>query len=89
MFQHDNEQPHVAMIWTQFLEAEHVLPCPAYSPDMSPIEYVWDALDSSVRQRSSSRQYPATLLSHRRVAHSTVYNQQPDQLYVKEMCRAA
>ena len=28
-----------------------VLPWPAYSPGMSPIEYVWDALDQCVRQR--------------------------------------
>ena len=53
MFQHDNVQPRVANICTQFLEAENVpvLPWPAYSPDMSPIEHVWDALDLRVRQR--------------------------------------
>ncbi|KAM9417893.1 LOW QUALITY PROTEIN: secreted phosphoprotein 24 [Salvelinus alpinus] len=41
MFQHDNTQP---------LEAENVpvLPWPAHSPDMSPIEHVWDALDQRV-----------------------------------------
>ncbi len=46
MLQHDNAQPHVARICTQFLEAENipVLAWPAYSPDMSPIEHVWDAL---------------------------------------------
>ena len=45
MFQH-NAQPHVARICTQFREAENVpvLPWPAYSPDMSPIEHVWGAL---------------------------------------------
>ena len=53
MFQHDNAQPHVARICTKFLEAENVpvLPWPAYSPDMSPIEHVWDALGRHVRQR--------------------------------------
>uniref|UniRef100_A0AAY5L537 Tc1-like transposase DDE domain-containing protein n=1 Tax=Esox lucius TaxID=8010 RepID=A0AAY5L537_ESOLU len=37
----------------QFLEAENipVLAWPAYSPDMSPIEHVWDALDRRIRQR--------------------------------------
>ena len=52
-FQHDNARPHVTRICTQFLEAENVpvLPLPAYSPDMSPIEHVWDALDRRVRQR--------------------------------------
>ncbi len=53
MLQHDNSQPHVAWICTQFLEAENipVLAWPAYSPDMSPIEHVWDALDRRIRQR--------------------------------------
>ncbi len=53
MLQHDNAQPHVARICTQFLEAENipVLAWPAYSPDMSPTEYVWDALDRRLRQR--------------------------------------
>ncbi len=47
MLLYDNARPHVARICTQFLEAENipVLAWPAYSPDMSPIEYVWDALD--------------------------------------------
>ena len=52
MFQHDNTRPDVARIYTQFLEAQsvNVLPWPAYSPDMSPIEHVWDALDRHVQQ---------------------------------------
>ncbi len=53
MLQHDNPQPHVARICTQFLEAVNipVLAWPAYSPDMAPIEHVWDALDRCIRQR--------------------------------------
>ena len=41
------------MICTQLLEAENVpvRPWPTYSPDMSPVEHVWDALDRHVRQR--------------------------------------
>lgn len=52
-FQHDNARPHVARICMQFLEAEHipVLDWPAYSPDMSPIEHLWDVLDRRVRDR--------------------------------------
>jgi hypothetical protein len=39
---------------------------------------------------SSSRQYPETSHSDWRVGqHSPGHNQQPDQLYVKEMCHAA
>ena len=54
MFQHDNAQPHVARICTQFLEAENVpfLLLPSYPPDMSPIEHVWDNLARRVRQRA-------------------------------------
>ena len=53
MFQHDNAQPHVARIFTEFLKAENVpvLPCPAYSPDVSPVEHVRDALDRRAQQR--------------------------------------
>ncbi len=53
MLQHDNARPHVARICSQFLEAENipVLAWPAYSPDMSPIEHVWDALERHIRQR--------------------------------------
>ena len=39
--------------YTQFLEVQNVpvLPWPAYSLDMSPIEHVCDALDQRARQR--------------------------------------
>jgi len=55
MLQNDeckNAWPHVARICTQFLEAENipVLAWPAYSPDMSPIEHVWDVLDRRIKQ---------------------------------------
>ncbi len=91
MLQHDNARPHVGRISTQFIEAENipVLALPAYSPDMSPIEPVWDALDTTAC--SSSCQYPATSHSHWRGVdqHSTGHNQQPDQLYAKERCCTA
>ena len=46
MCRHDYVRAHVTKICTQFLEAENVpvLPWPAYSPDMSPIERVWDGV---------------------------------------------
>ncbi len=91
MLQHDNAQPHVARICTQFLEAENipVLAWPAYSPDMSPIEHVWDALDRRIWQRvpvPANIQQLRTAIEEEWTQHSTGHNQQPDQLYAKEMC---
>ncbi len=52
MLQHDIARPHVARICIQFLEDENipVLVWPQYSPDMSPTEHVWDALDRRIWQ---------------------------------------
>ena len=52
VFQH-NALPNVTRSCPQFLEADSVpvLPWFAYSPDMSPVQHVWDALDRCVRQR--------------------------------------
>ena len=43
---HDNARPHVARICRQFLKRNNVnvLPWPAVSPDMNPIEHIWDTL---------------------------------------------
>ena len=90
MFQHDNARPHVARIWSQFLDAESgpVLPWPAYSPDMSPIEHVWDALDSRITVHTNIQQFhTANEEEWNNIPQAT--NHQPDQLYVKEMCLAA
>uniref|UniRef100_A0A8C1DR28 Tc1-like transposase DDE domain-containing protein n=1 Tax=Cyprinus carpio carpio TaxID=630221 RepID=A0A8C1DR28_CYPCA len=52
IFQHDNARPHTASITTSWLpENIPVLAWPAYSPDISPIEHVWDAMDRRIRQR--------------------------------------
>lgn len=50
---HDNARPHVAATVSNFLrEAEiEVLEHPACSPDMNPIEHVWDYLKVAVRER--------------------------------------
>ena len=50
-FQQDNARPHTARITMAFI-GEHVvnvLPWPAYSPDMSPIEHLWDQLGRRIR----------------------------------------
>ena len=52
---HDNARPHVARICRQFLNRNNfnVLPWPAVSPDMNPIEHIWDYLGRKVRSRAN------------------------------------
>ena len=52
---HDNARPHVAKICRQFLNRNNVnvLPWPVVSPDMNPIEHIWDYLGRKVRARGN------------------------------------
>lgn len=53
LLMHDNARPHVARIVSEYL-AEVEIPVvnwPALSPDLNPIEHVWDALGRKIRCR--------------------------------------
>jgi hypothetical protein len=55
VFQHDNIRCHVVCVCQDFLNQNHirVLPWPALSPDLSPIEHVWDELGRRVCHRQN------------------------------------
>ena len=52
---HDNARPHVARMCQQFLNRNNVnvLPWPAVSPDMNPIEHIRDYFGRKVRARGN------------------------------------
>ncbi|GFW40087.1 transposable element Tcb2 transposase [Trichonephila clavipes] len=44
IFQQDNARPHTARVAQDFLRHFQILPWPARSRDLSPVEHMWDQL---------------------------------------------
>ncbi|GFT34694.1 transposable element Tcb2 transposase [Trichonephila clavipes] len=44
----DNARPHTARVAQDFLHHFQTLPWPARSPDLSPVEHVWDQLKRQI-----------------------------------------
>jgi hypothetical protein len=59
----DNARPHRARIVHDYLQQEAIetLPWPAMSPDMNPIEHLWDYLGKKVNEREQKCQNIAEL----------------------------
>ncbi|GFY36606.1 transposable element Tcb1 transposase [Trichonephila clavipes] len=53
LFIDDNARPHRANIVDEFLQSEDIIrtDCPAYSPDLNPIQYVWGMLGQRISDR--------------------------------------
>ena len=58
LLMHDNAQPHVARVCRQYLEDEGIetIEWPSRSPDLNPIEHLWDIMFRSIRRRQVAPQ---------------------------------
>ena len=75
ILQQDNARPHVARVCQDFLANNNIAPLawPLYSPDLTPIEHMWDELDRRVRKRRN----PPTTLAQLRNALIDEWNNIP------------
>lgn len=82
LFQQDNATPHVARISiNRFEEANvNILPWPPKSPDLSPIEHVWDIMGRKIRNLANPPQTLIALRHELQVAWDTIPQEDIDHL---------
>ncbi|GFU29239.1 DDE_3 domain-containing protein [Trichonephila clavipes] len=69
IYQQDNARPHNALLSQQCLQGYDVLPWPARSPDLSPIEHVWDALGRQLQPSRDTGELTAQMQRLCRIFH--------------------
>ncbi|GBO45676.1 hypothetical protein AVEN_130191-1 [Araneus ventricosus] len=88
----DNARPHRALLVDQFLESEDIrrMDWPATSPDLNPIEHVWDALGRAIATRNS----PPSTNQEMKTALLNEWDQLPQEMInclissMKSRCKA-
>ena len=70
----DNARPHVAEVCPQFLQEEGVdaMDWPACSPDLNPIEHIWDIMSRSIHQRHVAPQTVQELAVWEEIPQETI-----------------
>ena len=85
VFQHDNARPHTARLTTDFLRINHVIVMdwPSLSPDLAPIEHLWDKLG----RRVYARQPPPANLNQLQGALAQEWQRIPQQKIGLSSCQ--
>jgi transposase len=77
-FQQDNALCHKVRKTTQWLADQGIatLSWPPYSPDLNPIEHLWDELERAIHKRA---EYPTNIEQLKTALHEE-WNRPPDEL---------
>ena len=59
VLQHDNDPKHRAHIVTKWLDEKGVeqLKWPSFSPDLNPIEHIWDEVERRMRKEKAKNEF--------------------------------